>query len=122
MIYTSYFSNWRNFPEGAKVVGITQYPPKGWDTTKQNWTGLAPSPELLQQFKNHQINEAVFKFQYLEELEKKYGNKKQDIVNYLKHISQEHDLVLCCYEKKGDFCHRHILREWLEDSIEIAEL
>ncbi len=47
MVYTSYFANWRNFPEGAKVIGITQHPPKGWNTTKQNWVGLAPSPELL---------------------------------------------------------------------------
>ena len=121
-LYTSYFANWRNFPEGAKIIGITQYPPPGWTTSKQNWKGLAPSIELLSQYKNKQINETKFKSQYLNELETKYGNKKQDMINYFRDLSQEKDIVLCCYEKKGDFCHRHILREWLQNDIEINEL
>lgn len=30
MIYTSYFSNYRNFPVGASPIAITRYAPEYW--------------------------------------------------------------------------------------------
>ena len=27
--------------------------------------------------------------------------------------SQDEDIVLICYEKPGDFCHRHLVANWL---------
>lgn len=89
---------------------------------QQNWKGLAPSAKLLQQYKDKQINEANFKTTYLNELENKYGERKQDMVNYLKDISQEQDVILCCYEKTGNFCHRYILADWLRPELNIIEL
>lgn len=49
-IYTSYFANWRNFPKEAKVLGITRFPPKGGKF--DNEPSLAPSEELLREYKN----------------------------------------------------------------------
>ena len=33
------------------------------------------------------------------------------------------DAILCCYEKSGEFCHRHMAAAWLQDElgIEISE-
>ena len=67
MIYTSYFGNKNNFPEGACVIGITKFPPSG---LQENWDALAPSSELLMQYKNKEIDEFVFKVKFLEQLEK----------------------------------------------------
>lgn len=32
------------------------------------------------------------------------------------------NVVLCCYEKPGDFCHRHILIKWLGEGQELSWL
>jgi hypothetical protein len=34
------------------------------------------------------------------------------------------DAILLCYEKPGEFCHRHLVAKWLEDElgIEVKEL
>ena len=50
---------------------------------------------------------------------------KEKIINKLEDISQKHnnaDIVLVCYEKQSDFCHRHILAEWLGSDYNIEEL
>ena len=50
---------------------------------------------------------------------------KEEIIKQLEYISQKNDnadIVLVCYEKKGDFCHRHILTEWLGSDYNIEEL
>ena len=57
MIYTSYFSNWRNFPEGSYAVGIARFVPQWW--RGPNLIALAPSEDLLRQFKNKEIDEFV---------------------------------------------------------------
>ena len=51
-IYTSYFANWRKFPEGAYRLGITRHPPKGVD----NWLFVSPSDELLRDYKAGRIS------------------------------------------------------------------
>lgn len=44
MIYTSYFGNYKNFPEDSYVIGVARHPPPD----VENWVNLAPSAELLQ--------------------------------------------------------------------------
>lgn len=63
----------------------------------------------------------------------KYKNKEQSyvfnkllintnaetIVNKLELISKQNndcDIALICYEKVGDFCHRHLVAKWLNNS------
>lgn len=103
MIYTSYFANARKFPIDIKKVSIAQFNPS-WIQPDINAKELAPSKELLLNYKNNLIDEEGFRLVYLtqlsqldpKEIEKKYDN-----------------CILLCYEKDGDFCHRSILREWL---------
>lgn len=33
--------------------------------------------------------------------------------------SQGRDIAFCCYEKPGDFCHRHLLAEWLKEKLQV---
>jgi uncharacterized protein (DUF488 family) len=50
--------------------------------------------------------------------------KPDDVINDLTKLSGGKDIVLCCHEKEGDFCHRRIVAEWLEKTknIEVKEL
>ena len=111
MIYTSYFGNYKNFPEGV-AVSITQYPPRGWNGLELR--SLAPSAELLQKFKNKEIDEQVFSWKYIELLNKD-ANLRERVKDTLKYLEKTFgNVILCCYEKSEDFCHRHLLAQWLD--------
>lgn len=45
------------------------------------------------------------------------------VVKQIEALSGGNDVALCCYEKPGDFCHRHILAKWITDNtgIEVKE-
>ena len=120
-IYTSYFANYRNFPIGSLMVGITCFPP---NSSMINVRELAPSADLLRDYKNHTIDEYMFKMRYLNELRERdiTPEKVKNILNVIATEEQcNGDIILCCYEKPNEFCHRHILAEWLGDG-EITEL
>lgn len=42
------------------------------------------------------------------------GVDPQKFLHQCSAISGGHDVALLCYEKPSDFCHRHLLAEWLE--------
>ena len=114
-IYTSYFGNYKNFPEGSLVIGVVRHPP---NESVLNFEQLAPSVELLRQYKNKQIDEFVFKIVYLTELADRGLNSKA-IKEVLLDVAKDKDVILCCYEKPEDYCHRHILAKWLGDIEEL---
>lgn len=115
MIYTSYFSNYRNFPIGASPIAITRYAPEYWGN-QLVIAGLAPSSELLQQWKNKEIDEYIFEQKYFAELRER-GLTPDKVNTVLKEISKNRDLILCCYEKDDSICHRKLLRKWLGGDI-----
>lgn len=43
----------------------------------------------------------------------------QELIQTIQRFSNGQDVALCCYEKPGDFCHRHILAKWLTEKTEI---
>lgn len=109
-IYTSYFANWRHFPKDAVPIGITRFKPKSWNGI--NLVSLAPSDKLLRQYKNKYVDELMFKMMYYQEL-KERRLTPEFVRETLETAVGNKDVILCCYEKKGDFCHRHLLAEWL---------
>lgn len=67
---------------------------------------LAPSKDLLIGYKQGTIDELQFSktfLNYLETLDKQ---------QFLEEWGDD-DVVLLCYEKSEDFCHRHLVKEWL---------
>lgn len=117
MIYTSYFANWRNFPAGAEQVSIALFPPKGFKGTQL--ISLAPRVELLNAYKKKQIDEETFEKVYRELLQTRRITGRL-IADWLE---SDNDVILLCYEKPDEFCHRHIVAEILrEDGIEVKEL
>ena len=40
----------------------------------------------------------------------------EQVINELKTMSPTEDIALVCYEKPGDFCHRHLVAKWLTDN------
>jgi len=67
-------------------------------------------------FKDDEPNSYTRKFN--EKLNKLDKNK---ILKELSNISQDKDIILLCHEKASEFCHRHLLNEWLSGNGEFAE-
>lgn len=45
--------------------------------------------------------------------------KPIDIINKIRKLSVENgfkEVVLLCYERPNDFCHRHLVAEWLREA------
>lgn len=117
-IFTSYFSNYRNFPKDCAIYSIVRYN-KNWNEYP-NLIGLSPSEEILSKMKNGDIDEKEFAIQYLNDISE---IDLIDFFNKLSLINDNKDILLLCYEKKGDFCHRHLLSMALNNlGIESKEL
>lgn len=127
MLYTSYFAKIRKFPDNIIPVSIARFQPK-WLNNIIICDELSPTPKILELYKkNNTINEYIKK--YNEDILSKYNSK--DIIHLienktgLKNIMNNPNIhiALCCYEKPTDFCHRHLLADFLEKgNIIIQEL
>ena len=114
-MYTSYFANWRKFPLiGYQPIGIVSKVPSYWNYL--NMAELAP-PKKMRNYTEEDLRIAY----------RDYLNTKlsaQEILIRIAKISADLPPVLCCYEKPHEFCHRHVVREWLieERNVNITEL
>ena len=108
-VYTSYFANSKKLAAaGVKVIGVALYPPKWFYGYTVRY--VAPTPSIL--FAKGQTHE-----QYTERYKREVLARvnPQQLMAELQRIGQGQDVALCCFEKPGDFCHRHILAEWLSE-------
>lgn len=114
MIYTSYFGNLKQILQINKnIVPIaicTRYPYwyKGIYYKK-----LAPKYNILNKWKNDHDVESYTK-EYNEQILNKLDASV--ISKELYGLSNNNDIVLLCYEKTGDFCHRNLVAKWFNDN------
>lgn len=70
---------------------------------------LAPSIELLNDYKNKKIRWEDYEKRYLEEIK-----DKKDVIDKLLNLIKEKKVVtLLCAEKQDEYCHRRLLKEYL---------
>ena len=106
MITTSYFAMARYLP---KAVSISNIKP-AWYTGGEIRM-LVPPFYLVDSYKAGYITDATFTKDYTENVLSILN--AQDVYDYIVTKFGE-DATLVCYEKIGDFCHRHIVAKWLE--------
>ena len=114
-IYTSYFGNIRRLNEaGIFAVCVAIGKPKYLNLPQI--INVAPTRYML--------SDACSYEEYLRLYDQILArqNAKQ-VVKQIEALSGGRDVALCCYEKPGDFCHRHILAKWITDNtgIEVKE-
>ena len=107
---TSYFNKYK----GSNAVSICLRPPY-WYKGRE-FKELAPPLWLFLKYKKDYDKNFYIENYYKEVLDKL---DPQDIYNKL-----GEDVVLLCWENPDEFCHRHLVAEWLEWElgIEIKEL
>jgi len=107
-IFTSYFGRKAMLKKAGIVpICIALWKPKWYE-------GL----QLLQVApKAFMLKEDLTRQQYID-CYKRYVTDRlrvEQVVNWIEQLSGGKDAALLCYEKPGDFCHRHLLAQWMTE-------
>lgn len=108
MIYTSYYAKMRSIPSTVCCISISRGIPSWYHGLSYN--KLAPRWETVKKYKNGGSWEDYVREYYETVLDKL---DPEEVYNDLMRLSGGKDVVLLCYEKSTDNCHRHIISEWL---------
>ena len=110
MIHTSYFSSKKYKPEdGVSIARWCLFWPG------LTFSALAPSAELLNWWKSlsAEIQEQPATKQRYINIYKEQTLSKLNPAEIAMILEGK---TLLCFEKAGDFCHRHIVAEWLREA------
>ena len=123
MIYTSYYENHRNFPRNSIYIQISTTCPEHFHPSFFIKSVFPDWNTMIKPHKSGLISDA----EYTKRYRKKLDGNKEEILKTMKAFDssqfQGRATIMLCYCKKGNFCHRNILREWLnENGIECKEL
>jgi hypothetical protein len=105
MIYTGYYSNMKKAPpeHGLTFYSISRGNPSWFPYPLRDIEILKPSWELVDMAKHHNYEEYLKL--YAAQLNKV---SLRDVKSLL-----VDEAILLCYETPDKFCHRHIVRNWL---------
>ncbi len=105
---TTYFANLKNITS-TNIVSIALKTIPGFKG--REYKALAPTWWILQEYKQDR------------DVDKYISNYTAHVLNtldpYQVYLELGEDAVLCCYEKRDDFCHRHLVARWLEHNLNI---
>ena len=111
MIYTGYFARTKQYTDnGLQVVSIAGKAPDFFKGPK--YPSLAPKYEMFMDWKKGKIDN----FDYTRIFKERLNSLDPHAVKRFL-TSFDKDVVLLCYEKPGDFCHRHIVADWIEENL-----
>ena len=108
MIVTTYFANLRRLPKDIVPISICAKAPAAY--TGIQYKKLAPKYGFFMKWKQDHDNSyyiRCFNEQVLS------GLDPVKVVKELTGLAGSDNIALVCYEKPGDFCHRHLVAEWL---------
>ncbi|MBR6262720.1 MAG: DUF488 domain-containing protein [Prevotella sp.] len=108
-IYTSYFGHLKKLgAAGIKPIGIARWKPHFYNGV--NMFSVAPTRYML----SDDCDEEEYLVLY-DEMLKRLGAKR--ILQEIESLSGGRNVALLCYEKPGDFCHRHLLADFLNKEL-----
>ena len=117
MIYTSYFAKLKYLPKDIVPISICGKCPEWYEGIQ--YKVLAPKYKFFMEWKKNRDNDY-----YIEHFQKEVLDTLEvgTVINRLYELSEGKDICLLCYEKPNDFCHRHLVSNWLkENKIECEE-
>lgn len=108
--YTSYFGMLCKLPSNVVPVCITRHKPRWYDGLCCQ--SLRPSQLILDAYRINQITQDEYKHMYTQQVLLRLCPAR--IMNKLQRlVGSGCTPALMCYEKSGQFCHRHIVSDWL---------
>lgn len=123
-IYTSYFAKLNKIKDkGYHPISIARFTPNG--VLVDEFKSAAPSLNLLDKIKSGLITNDEYENIYRKEIDFRLDmNNVLEAFNKISSMNDGKDIVLLCYEKPNDFCHRHIFAKIFNEKtgIKIKEL
>lgn len=105
--FTSYFENIENIPGEIKLFSIARFSPRTFHG--ESFSELAPSKELLRQYKLDLID----KSDYIKVYRNYLDRNKERLLNQITLKIGDNQSCFLCYELPYKFCHRQLLSEWI---------
>lgn len=114
MINTSYFDNVKNLPDTVCPISIAGKASESYHGIE--YKKLAPKLSFWKIWEQTHDNDY-----YVEQFYKTVLDllDPQQVYNELYKLSNGKIPCLICYEKPGEFCHRHIVANWLSENLNI---
>ena len=126
-IYTSYFANYRSTPPDYQCVSIANTKPDSCFIPR--WGAVLPAWEYVRAYKQKEISMTEFMTMYGAQLDRhralvyyadlvKYATgatNPSGSLEFLMHVdmSKARPVVLMCWEKEAEYCHRVMLAYYL---------
>lgn len=116
-LYVTYYGS-RNVPENALMVQISTSAPGGMQMDVE-FESLYPNYKtMVKPHKEGKIDDAEYVRRYASQV---LGPAKDKILSGVEQLRQEalaegKDVYFFCYEKPGDFCHRYLLANFLNEN------
>lgn len=110
-IYTSYFAKQRELQRNGVVPIAICLSVPSWFSGKV-YQKLALSGGLLREWKDKGCEDSYVRRYYFETLHDL--NAAAVVADLSRLAGRGNDIALLCYERSEDFCHRHLVAEWLE--------
>lgn len=104
LIYSCYFKRAMQIFPSSRLVSVARYAPINFNGSFMR--ELNPPEDLFMAYKAGDIDRETFIEVYYDRV--LAGKDVDDIYNALK------GKVICCWEKPDDFCHRHIILDWID--------
>ena len=126
MIYTSYFAKLKSLPENVIPISICAKVPSWYNGLQ--YKKLAPKYDFFMKWKENHDNDYYIKcfneqvlnqlnvYEVINEMYEMLPEPKNTlwkITNCLPWDNSHVNIALICYEKSDDFCHRHLVADWL---------
>ena len=118
-IYTSYYSKIKSISLDDKVLVPVSNTVPDWFNAEyyKTKTNLSPKWDLINLYKNGNVDYEYFSFEYEKYLYEHF--EKEEVLEELEQLAERMNvecIILLCYEKNSDKCHRSVLGKWLGGS------
>lgn len=110
-IYTSYFGQLKNLQKYNIIpIAISRFIPDFYKGLR--YIDLSPTVDILNNYKNSHS-------EYIKRFNQEVISSLNPLIIYqnIVKLSNNKDCALLCYETPNKFCHRHLIAEWLNNSI-----
>ena len=108
-IYTSYFGNIKELKKAGIIpISIARWVPKWYNGISLK--NVAPTPSMLK--------EDITRDEYIARYKAMIKNvNAREFIENLSYFTKGQPCALLCYEKPNEFCHRHLLAEYLNKEL-----
>ena len=112
MIYTGYYGGITRIVGDIAKVQVSNSAPVSVDIKFEK--AIPDWAFIVKPYKDGLITKEEYEQRYTLQLDK----FRENILGVIKYFSgTDKDYILLCYEKPGDFCHRHILADYINKAL-----